>query len=400
MPVRTPLPMLRTSERTAFKRCQFKWDLGTNRGLTPNTARPDARWFGTGIHLCKAEWYIPGRKRGRDMHETWDEFSQDTYATMSIRDDWEEEGKKKWVDANALAHAMIDGHLKEYGNDDSWEVIGVEHRFSVLIPHPLFPKRAITKYVGSIDLIIRDHDKPKNSQVWLDDTKTAAKIYTHHLTLLEQPASYVALGTWALREQGLIGPNERIRGIIFDFMRKDFPKDDRPKNERGEYTNKPIKKHYVEAIMAEETKRKIYHEDPEKSRKLLAKNGLDVLAGMAKDLGLTVLGDVSADQGTQMFLREEIEKTPAEMRRQIQRIGEEALVMQQIRAGKLPVLKTPQDDCSFCDFNMLCEADEAGGDVEDLIKLAYHKQDPYADHRDEAENSKTSVTNKIKTGVK
>lgn len=390
---RQPLPLLRTSERTAYKRCPWKWYQSAVRGLVPNNPRQDARWFGTGIHLCKAEWYIPGRKRGRNMHDTWEEFAKDSFATVSTQGLVDDEYQKQWSDASDLAHAMIDGHLKKYGHDPSWEVLGVEYPFSVLIPHPRNKSRAICRYVGTIDLIIRDHDMPKNSQVWLDDTKTAARIYTHHLTLLEQPASYVALGTHALREQGLIGERERIRGIIFDFMRKDFP-DERPQNERGEYCNKPFKKHYIAAILGVD-------KPTGWTEKELSKMKLEDLASIAAALELPpVLGDVSANQGAPLFLREHIEKTISESNRQIQRIGEEVQHMNYVRAGKLPILKNPMDNCNFCDFFELCELDEAGGDTEYYESQAFTVQDIYADHRDGATNSKASVQNKFETGVR
>lgn len=398
MVVRQQLPLLRTSERSAFKRCPWRWHQAYNRGLVPNNPRADARWFGTGIHLCKAEWYVPGFERGRDMHETWDEYAKDSFARVAAQSLVDEEYQRDWVDANELAHAMIDAHLARYGTDPSWEVIAAEQRFNVRIPHPANPARAVVRYVGTIDLILRDHDQVKGDQMWLDDTKTAARIYTHHLPLLEQPASYVAVGTHTLREQGLIGPKERIKGIIFDFMRKAMP-DTRPRNENGEATNKPIKKHYVAAIL-DESVAFVVDNPAFPDVKDLMKKKLEELQAIAEDRNLVVLGDVSADQGTPNFLREYIRKSPAENRRQIQRIGEEALMMKAVRAGKVPILKTPQDDCNFCDYFELCELDESGGDTEYYEQMAYNVQDSWADHRDDAENSKTSVANKVKTGVK
>lgn len=390
--------MLRTSERSAYKRCPWKWYQSTVRGLQPINPKQDARWFGTGIHLCKAEWYIPGRKRGRDMHDTWEEYAKDSFATMQVQGLVDDEYQKMWVEASELAHAMIDGHLKTYGHDDNWEVLAAEHPFAVRIPHPTISGRSIVNYVGTIDLIVRDLD---TGYIWLDDTKTAARIYTHHLTLLEQPAAYVAVGTHVLRAQEMIGPKERIRGIIFDFMRKALP-DDRPRNERGEATNKPIKKHYIAALLGitvEQLESPGGLDELQNSTAIgLKKKKLEELEFLAKDL--TVLGDVSKDQGSPLFLRELVEKTPAECRRQIQRIGEEALHMKLARAGKIPILKTPQDDCSFCDFFDLCELDESGGDTEYFEGAAFKIGDPYADHRSGAKNSKTSVRNKIETGVR
>lgn len=378
------LPLLRTSERTSYKRCPWQWYQSFERGLTPVNPKQDARWFGTGIHLCKAEWYIPGRKRGRDMHDTWDEYAKDSYATAMVSGMIDDEFEKQHVDANVLAHAMIDGHLALYGNDDNWEVISAEQRFSVLIPDPRpeHKGKPVCRYIGTIDLIVRELD---TGEVWLDDTKTASRIYTHHLTLLEQPTAYVAVGTHTLREQGLIGEDERVRGIIFDFMRKGLP-DNRPVNADGLRCNKPLKKHFIDSLG---------HYPCFNEKWTIAQ-----MEQFAENNQVTVYGDPSKDQGAPLFLREKIEKTPKECSRQIRRIGEEALHMQAIRNGDLPILKTPQDNCNWCDFFELCELDESGGDTEYFEEGAFTRHDPYGDHRDGAENSKTSVKNKIKTGVK
>jgi len=380
---RIQLPLLRTSERTTYKRCPWQWYQSYERGLSPVNPKQDARWFGTGIHLCKAEWYVPGLKRGRDMHDTWDEYAKDSYATAMVSGMIDDDYEKMHVDANELAHAMIDGHLDLYGNDDNWEVIAAEQRFSVLIPDPR-PERkgkAVVRYIGTVDLIVRELD---TGEIWLDDTKTASRIYTHHLTLLEQPTAYVAVGTHMLREQELIGPEERVRGIIFDFMRKGFP-DDRPVNSEGMRCNKPIKKHYAEALA---------HLPGFNEKWTLIQ-----MEQFATNSNVKVYGDPSKDQGAPLFLREKIEKTPKECARQIKRIGEEALHMKAIRAGQLPILKTPQENCSWCDFYDLCELDESGGDTEYFEEGAFTKRDPYGDHRDGAENSKVSVKKKVETGV-
>lgn len=318
------------------------------------------------------------------MHDTWDEYAKDSYATAMVQGMIDDEYEKQHVDANELAHAMIDGHLALYGHDDNWEVIAAEQRFSVLIPDPRPENKgkAVCRYIGTVDLIVRELD---TGEVWLDDTKTASRIYTHHLTLLEQPTAYVAVGTHTLREQGLIGPDERVRGIIFDFMRKGLP-DNRPVNSEGLRCNKPIKKHYADALG---------HLPGFNEKWTLVQ-----MEQFAANSNVTVYGDPSKDQGAPLFLREKIEKTPKECARQIRRIGEEALHMKAIRAGELPILKTPQDNCNWCDFFELCELDESGGDTAYFEEGAFAKRDPYGDHRDGAENSKTSVKNRSETGVR
>lgn len=62
--------------------------------------------------------------------------------------------------------------------------------------------------------------------------------------------------------------------------------------------------------------------------------------------------------------------------------------MNAVRDGTMPVLKTAQKDCYYCEFFDLCELDESGGDTEYFIQTTMNKYDPYADHREGADNSK------------
>ena len=95
------VPFIRQSERKAFKTCQYQWDWSWNQGFVPALPKQDARWFGTGLHLCLAEWYIKGSKRGRDMHKTWDEFTGDNYQKIATGPYFNPD---EWVDAKALGN--------------------------------------------------------------------------------------------------------------------------------------------------------------------------------------------------------------------------------------------------------------------------------------------------------
>ena len=50
-----------------------------------------------------------------------------------------------------------------------------------------------------------------------------------------------------LQADGVIGENEHLRGILYNFITKS-PPDERPRNADGLYCNKPTKKNYVEAL--------------------------------------------------------------------------------------------------------------------------------------------------------
>ena len=57
------LPMLRTSERTTFKRCRWKWHQEFNELLKPQNDLPPLR-FGSLVHLALADYYKKGVRRG------------------------------------------------------------------------------------------------------------------------------------------------------------------------------------------------------------------------------------------------------------------------------------------------------------------------------------------------
>lgn len=385
------LPIIRQSERGSFKRCQMQWHWGWDQGWKQKNPRLTAADFGSAIHLALAEWYIPGKTRGRDPIETFSEYWEGQYHTVFTLDD--EEQTAKYYDAKELGPKMLTAYLNRYGTDPEWEIISPEQRFAVSIPKPpgiwigqpdMWPAsskhEAIARLVGTFDLVLRH--LPTND-IFILDTKTCQTVDTQYLTLDEQLGTYVSVATFVLRNFGLIGPKESVAGIIYNFLVKKI--DDRPRDEFNRARNKPLKKHYLEAL--------------EHVPGFPARGKLEDMAQFAVEKGVEVLGDISKSQGD-VFHRETLYRTKYEQKLQIQRIGEEVLHMNAIRRGDLPILKTPNKECRFCDFFDVCEAHESGGDYQEFLEMAYERHDPYADHRKGAENSKSSVSNKQKTGVK
>lgn len=391
------VPFIRQSERKAFKSCQYQWNWAWNMGFTPALPKSDARWFGTGLHLCLAEWYIPGKKRGRDMHETWDEFLGENYDRIATGPYFQ---PGEYVDAKELGHEMITNYLKEFGGDSEWEIICTEQRYRMKLRDP--NGNVIGVLVGTFDSVWRNL---KTGQIWMVDHKTARdRIVTNHLTKDEQVGTYVSVGTTVLRAQGKIGKNEVIRGIMYNFLRKGKA-DTRPRNARGVYCNKPVKSDYVGQIsrycsnvlenpqstdLEKDIADLYYGADGGES---LTKMKVDQLAAIAADLKLEVLGEESKTQPAPLFKREYVVRNAHERERQIERIKEELGQMAAIRTGQLAVTKAPGDHCAWCDFKDLCDVDEQGGDVADYARAAFRIRDPYADHRENAVNSKISAKN-------
>lgn len=326
-----PIQMLRTSERGTFKECPQKWQWSTNEGLA---AKRDSNplWFGQGIHIALAEWYRKGRERGPHPADTWEDFCADEQ--RYIPTEYDEDGAK-FVEAKELGIAMMEGYVDKYGEDEHWDVIATEQTFRLLIADPRYKPepggklKALVRYVGTFDGVYRDLG---TGEIFLMEHKTAAGISTAHLPLDDQAGSYWYVATRVLRKQGLIGPRESIAGIQYNFMRKGLP-DDRPTNERGEALNKN--------------------------------------------------GSVSKNQPAPLFVREVDWKSDANRRNMERRIQDEALHMEAMRNGTLPIYKRPQRDCSWrCEFYKMCMLDEAGADVEEYKEAVYRIRDPYGDHRD------------------
>lgn len=334
----TDLPLLRNSERSDFKRCCMRWNWRWNENLTPIELSTGPLVFGTLAHLALAEWYgasedklhgPPGFKRGKPPWETWNQLTQSYWDSVRYEGatyvDDEIEGT--WEDARKLGEEILLNYFDRYGIDEQWEVLWVEHPFSETIPNPV-NGLPVVQYVGTIDLIVKDHSQ--DGRIRYVDHKFVKSIETEHLSLDDQNGGYLAIGTHQLRQQGLIGPKESVRDLVYNFVRKALPPD-KPRNEHGEYLNKD--------------------------------------------------GSPMKRQPLPMFERYVVTKTAVERNSQIRHIGDEALWMKAVRTGKLPLIKSPRRDCKWdCSFFNLCQVHEVGGDVEGTKRMLFRKSDPYDEY--------------------
>jgi hypothetical protein len=371
------VPMLRTSERKDFKRCQARWWWGWREGLKSRGSDRTPLWFGSGFHLGLAEWYIPGKKRGVHPAETFAKYAKDSIHTIKLQDATEE-AVAEYEDGAVLGEILLNEYVKHYGNDDSWDFIQAEKAFSLDVPWPKEEERRagyevteadlLLVYKGTWDGVYRDL---ADGKIKLLETKTAAQISTSHLTLDDQAGSYWAIAGHSLRAEGLIGPQERIHGITYNFARKGKP-DERPKDAEGYACNKPVKADYMAALGI----------GPVEARKMK----LEYMEEIAVKAKVTVLGERSKSQPPPLFVRETVWRTQQERTTQLRRIQNEGVQMQLARDGVMPLTKNPTKDCSWdCSFFAMCELQERGGDWKDYRRIAFKQMDPYADHRKSAE---------------
>lgn len=373
------LPLLRQSERAAFKRCNWAWYQAYVNNLKPIVENKVAAEFGTLIHISLAEFYLPGTKRGPHPAETFAELAKNQVAAVKTTDYTNDDTVDKWVDFQKLGIILMEKYIEHYQGDPSWDVLDPERRFDVVIPDvrhkPLVSEkgkrgyRPIVSLVGTFDLCYRDLEDNKVKMV---DHKTAARLDTHHLQLDEQASTYIAVATTALRHQGLIGPKESVTGMVYNFIHKVKP------------YKEPLKAHYVDALV-----RAGYDEaeDDKGKWKPIDKFLVRELKEMCEEIEIEVLGEPT---DIPLFLRHEVDRSHRERQRQIVRISEEARVMQMVRSGELPLIKTPQKDCNWCSFFDMCELDESGDTyaVEYFVETTMKKHDPYHDHREGVANSK------------
>lgn len=378
---------LRTSERRSFKTCPMQWQWAWREGLTLRRVYPDARWFGTGIHLALAERYkYQGKRRGRDVLKVWRDYVNGEVVKIRAESS-DETPEAEWYDAQELGEIMLGGYLDKYGKDERWYNVAVEQTFEVQIPYPAnSPQQPfhvagelspLVIYNGTFDGVRRD--EWNDGALWLWENKTAAQIRLTHLSLDDQAGSYWAIAADWMNAQGIKFAGGQLHGIMYDFLRKGKPDTERTRDELGRIRNKPTKQHYIDALL--DAKLGL---DP----RILETVKLTGLEAKAAEYNLTVFGDVSKVQGSPLFVREEVWRTAAERRTQIKRIQNEALNMEAMRTRKLPLYKSPgMNTCGGCDFKNMCELHEQNADWKEFRAEMYDVRDPYADHRKSADAS-------------
>jgi hypothetical protein len=325
----TDPPIITTSERKSFATCPQQWFWSFRCGLTSTQEKPDAYWFGIGVHEALAEWYGLGFKRGPHPAKTFRAWVGEEVrmikASHSDRDrEWYDE--QLYLDAGELGTAMLTAYVDTYGRDDDWEVLAIEQPFELEI---VDDDEVVAIFTSTFDGVERD---AIDGKPYLMEHKTAAYISLAYLRLDNQAGSYFAAASLVLRHQGIIGPDENIEGIQYNFLRKSKP-DPRPRNAGGAYLNKD--------------------------------------------------GSISKVQPPPAFVRPEpIERSPREVNRQVERIADEVSIMNKMRTGELPVTKNTGIHCVRCPFFDMCVLHEKGGAAwKEFRDAEFARHDPYARYR-------------------
>jgi hypothetical protein len=354
--------LIRTSERKKYRGCKWSWKYTYLAGLETK-ARRGALSFGSMGHAALEAYYPPGVKRGQHPAEAFAELYD---AQPDTFDQWDEEGNK--VPARDLGIAMMNGYVEQYGTDPDFEMVAPEMGFQIDVLDE--GGRLLCTYVGKMDGVAR---RRSTGKLVILEHKTAKSIPERvfiNSDYGEQGLSYAWAATRWLQHTGVLGPDEAVEGVVFNFLRKALP-DTRPQNEAGHRLNKPSKDALVTACEVEG---------------LPMKGTIPVLTERLLEHGWTELdvarlGEPSKNQPAPLFMRQSMDIGPRQLLNFEKRLRQEAWEMRQVRQGKIPVYKSPSDwTCRMCDLRDVCEVHEMGGDWKGMLELDFKPWDPYSDH--------------------
>jgi hypothetical protein len=330
--------MLRNSERSTLKTCEFQWYISYLRQLRTGTPMPALR-FGTLIHIALAAYYRPGIKRGPHPAKTFvkvyaaDLAENETRFGQRVGDD------EAWVDAEELGVAMLNNYIDEYGADDDWEILHTEHPFQVVVNRPENTYGGDWQggdpwfiYTGVLDLVAR---KLSTGELWIWDHKTTKAIgqQLKYLQMDDQAGGYWSFGVQSLINKGILKPGEKLAGMYYNFLRKAMP-------------------------------------DERQSK---------VLKGTRVYLNLD--GSVSKKQPPKYFDRMQIYRDEPDRAMAYSRALNDYRRKEMLVNGELEVTKhTGQFTCPSCPARDICELHETGQDWEGFIADTTYLWEPYAEH--------------------
>ena len=324
------LPVVTSSERVTFKRCQKKWYWMWRRGLVARAKQFGALDLGNWMHDGLAAWYGKGRKREGSLMQWVTVYAQEALNQASV------DGAPDYIIEAAEPMMMLAIHMAEsyedfYGKDDKIFVVRAEIPLEFTIPNR--DGIILAKHKLKPDLVFID----QYGQIWLMEHKTAKQVSTAHLVLDDQARPYGAMSEPALRDAGIIRPDRRFAGIMYNYLRKALV-DQRPTNSKGQYLNKN--------------------------------------------------GSVSKSQPPPYFIRHPVKMTRKAKMRTLSRVRDETLEITEmtlrLRTGDMHpdrLNKTPHKSCAkLCPFFTMCVAEEEGSNVRNMEHDMFVRKNPYAYH--------------------
>jgi hypothetical protein len=325
--------LVRTSERSAFKRCRWAWNLSFEERLRQRRDAPVLR-FGTLVHEALAMYYVKGKKRGlhpakafRKVYDADIKVAGEFAVFAETGDILEGE---EWVDARQLGIDLLEMYVERYRGDRGWEVIATEQPFQVPVLNPRTGRYMFT-YTGILDLIMKEIS---TKRIWIWDHKTC-RAFTdvlYAMPMNDQFGSYWTFGSDWLRTEGILRQSQfkDLSGLLVNLLRR-AKRDDRLQNADGHYLNKD--------------------------------------------------GSVSKRQPSEIFHREPTYRSEHDKEEVRRRAMNDYREMQMVRRGELPSNKSPSMwHCKGCAWLDVCELHETGNDWKPMLSATTEAWDPYSQH--------------------
>lgn len=316
--------MVRTSERQSFLTCRQRWQWSYVERL--RGPQSDVKLvFGDLVHQALAAYYKKGRKRGPLPAVTFESLCE----KLSDEQDTNIWADDVIIDMRELGIDMLTRYVEHWKEQDKeYKVISSEQTFKLPIARIRGYK---VYYVGTIDGVWKHLP---SGRFRFAEHKTTTAISGGALPMDEQVGAYWTYGPRWLRLHGFLDDDERLDGILYNWLRKATKPDDGQWDEQGRRLNKngTISKRQPAAFF---------------------------------DRQLTFRGDVEAE-------------------RVKERVRHEVADMIEARENPDKVYKNPgpsfMPNCKFCGFRDMCELHETGNDWKAFKRAAFTVWDPYAAH--------------------
>lgn len=324
----------RGSSRATYKRCPKKWYWRYKLGLVPKALAFGATDLGTWVHDSKALWYqlLPQDRPRADLELVFKNRAQ-TALEWAKRDGAPEHELEKGDELALLGESMMRAYQTHYNSDTNIRILAVEQELEFRFPVTLH------RTDGPIEAMVRHMLKPDavyqagNGDIWLLETKTTPSIRTEYLALDDQARPYGAMAERALRRADILSPQQSLRGVMYDFLRKAWP-DEREKDSEGYSLNKD--------------------------------------------------GSRSKTQPKPLFARHPVFMSRKAKAITLRRVHNELVILANltdgIRNGEVDpmwIQKTTNKACTRCEFFKMCVTEDEGGDITDMMNSAYVRQNPY-----------------------
>lgn len=192
------LPLITNSALKTFRRCAREYCFAYLQAIRPLVDESDALRFGSLLHAGLEAWWLA---------PSADERLDRALAVMAprARDEYD----------RARAETMMLGYTVRWGDDDEYEVLGVEHEFTAPLLNPATGAASKTyQLAGKLDALVR---KRLDGRVYVLEHKTSSEdiglgsVYWERLQLDSQVSTYYV----GARSQG-----HDVAGCVYDVLGK------------------------------------------------------------------------------------------------------------------------------------------------------------------------------------